>query len=58
MKSGPNLMADKIRDELDDLAAELDGGGVAKARRSEINKRVHSLKDWLRWCETRAGYVA
>jgi len=55
--TGPNLMADKIRDDLDDIAAELDGGGLTRERRSELNKRAHRLKGWLRWCESRAGYV-
>lgn len=57
MSGGPNAMADKIRDELDDIAAELDGGAASRSRRSELNKRAHSLKGLLRWCETRAGYI-
>jgi hypothetical protein len=57
MPSGPNALADRLRDDLDDIASELDGGGVPRSRRSELNKRAHRLKDLLRWCETRAGYV-
>lgn len=56
--SGPNRVADKIRDDLDDIAAELDGGALPQSRRSELNKRAHRLKSLLQWCETRAGYVA
>jgi hypothetical protein len=51
------MIADKIRDELDDIAAELDGGDAPRSRRSMLNKRAHALKEMLRWCETRAGYV-
>lgn len=57
MKSGPNRLADKIRDELDDLNAQLEEAR-GKAQRSPLNKRVHILKELLRWCETRAGYQA
>ena len=53
--SGPKAMADKIREELDDITAEL-GGAAPRPRRSELNKRAHSLKELLKWCETRAGY--
>lgn len=52
-----NLTAGKIRDQLDDIAAELDGGNVPRSRRSELNKLAHRLKQVLQWCETRAGYV-
>lgn len=55
--SGPNLVADAVRDDLDNIASELDGGDVPRARRSELNKRAHRLKDLLRWLETRSGYV-
>lgn len=55
--SGPNRLADRLRDDLDDIAAELDGGGISRARRSQLNKAAHRTKDLLRWCETRAGYV-
>lgn len=56
MMTGPNRIAAKIRDELDDIAMELDGGSAPRARRRELNKRAHWLKELLRWCETRAGY--
>lgn len=57
MRSGPNAMADRIRDDLDDLGATLE---VCRDRkeRSRINKQMHALKAVLSWCETRAGYVA
>ncbi len=55
MLSGPNRMADTIRDRLDDLGAELEECSERKER-SRINKEMHRLKDLLRWCETRAGY--
>lgn len=58
MTGGPNRVADAIRDQLDEIASELDSGDVPRPRRSELNKRAHSLKDLLRWCETRAGYVS
>lgn len=57
MTGGPNRLADKIRDDLDEAGAELDGAAVTRARRSELNKRIHRLKELLAWCETRAGYV-
>ena len=56
--TGPNAMADKLRDELDDIASEMDSGELPRRRRSELNKAVHRLKALLEWCETRAGYSA
>lgn len=56
--SGPTEIAAKIRDQLDDIGAELDGGEVSRSRRSELNKRAHRLKGMLGWYETRAGYAA
>lgn len=56
LASGPNQLADKIRDCLDDLGAELEECRDRK-RRSAINKERHRLKELLGWCETRAGYV-
>lgn len=55
--TGPSLLADKLRDDLDDIASELDCGELTRARRSELNKQAHRLKDMLRWFESRAGYV-
>lgn len=57
MTSGPNRLADSIRDQLDSIAAELDGGDLPRIRRSALNKQAHRLKGLLRWCETRAGYL-
>lgn len=57
MKSGPNRIADKLRDDLDEANAALEVE-TRRAERSALNKRIHRLKDLLRWCETRAGYVA
>ena len=54
--TGPNSMADKLRDDLDDLGAKLEVA-TRRAERSRINKRMHQLKELLRWCESRAGYV-
>jgi hypothetical protein len=56
MPGGPNALADKLRDELDDLGAELEVA-TSKAERSRINKRMHLLKGLLEWCVTRAGYI-
>ena len=55
--NGPSLLADKIRDELDDIGSELDGGALDRAARSALNKRAHRLKQMLHWFESRAGYV-
>lgn len=55
--SGPNRLANQLRDDLDEIAAELDAGGIPRVRRSELNKAAHRTKDLLRWCESRAGYV-
>jgi hypothetical protein len=54
--SGPNGLADKLRDDLDELGAELEVA-PSRAERSRINKRMHLLKQLLRWCESRTGYV-
>lgn len=54
---GPNGMADWCRDELDDIASKLDSGELPRSERRVLNKRAHRLKDLLRFCETRAGYV-
>ena len=56
MISGPNRMANELRDVIDDANAELEVC-TERAKRSELNKRVHRCKWMLRWCETRAGYV-
>lgn len=55
MLSGPNRIADRLRDELDDLNAELEECRD-RARRSALNKSAHRLKGLLQWAETRAGY--
>jgi hypothetical protein len=54
--SGPNAIADKLRDRLDDLNAELE---VVRYRRDRkpINREIAKIGELLRWCETRAGYV-
>jgi hypothetical protein len=49
-------LADKLRDDLDDLGAELEVA-TKRADRSRITKRVRLVKELLRWCESRAGYV-
>ncbi len=54
--SGPNAIADKLRDELDALGAKIEVA-TSRAERSRINKRMHLLKGLVQWCETRAGYV-
>jgi hypothetical protein len=54
---GPNRLADTLRDQIDAANAELEEW-PAKPRRRELNKEIHRLKEWVRWCETRAGYVA
>jgi hypothetical protein len=54
--SGPNRLADKIRDDLDALGAQLEEAR-GKEQRSPLNKQMHTLKAMLAWCETRAGYV-
>lgn len=55
--SGPNRLAAQVRDDIDEANAELEGW-PNKERRLELNKRIHRLKSLLRFCETRAGYVA
>jgi hypothetical protein len=54
--SGPNALADTIRDELDAIAARLDSGELSREERRPLNKRAHVLKGLLKWCESRAGY--
>jgi hypothetical protein len=56
MTSGPNRLADRLRDGIEDANAELEDCRD-RNRRSELNKEVHRMKGLLRWCETRAGYV-
>lgn len=55
MSSSLNLLAGKIRDELDDIASDLDGGLADRARRSELNKRAHRLKALLQWVKAGAA---
>jgi len=55
--SGPNAIADTIRDELDDIAARLDSAELSREERRPLNKRAHVLKGLLKWCESRAGYI-
>lgn len=54
---GVNTVADKVRDELDDIASAIDGGGLARPERSRLNKRAYALRQQLEWLVTRAGYV-
>lgn len=56
LSSGPNRLARQLRDDLDQANVELEDW-PDRARRRELNKRVHRIKEMLRWCETRAGYV-
>lgn len=53
---GPNSVADRLMDEIDDLNAQLEE--LRGRARKPLNKRLHRLKELLAWCETRAGYVA
>lgn len=56
--SGPNKLADTISDELDDIASRLDGSDLTKPERKRLSKQKHRLEGLLRWCKSRAGYVA
>jgi hypothetical protein len=53
---GPNRLAAQLRDDLDANGAVLEDCRD-RAERSRLNKQRHRLKELLRWCETRAGYV-
>lgn len=53
---GPWAMAQKLRDDLDGLNAELEVAETRLARKA-LRKRIHLFKGMLAWCETRAGYV-
>lgn len=55
--SCPNSIADKLRDDLDDIASQIDGGGLCREDRKRLNKQAHRLKGLVQWCETRAGYL-
>lgn len=52
---GPNRLAAQLRDDLDANGAALEDCRD-RAERSRLNKRRHSLKGLLAWCESRAGY--
>jgi hypothetical protein len=55
--SGPNRVAAQVRDDIDAANAELESW-PDRGRRRELNKRIHRLKALLKFCESRAGYVA
>ena len=51
---GPNGMADDLVAKITMLEAEL--STVTRKERSSINQRLHTMRDMLKWCKSRAGY--
>jgi hypothetical protein len=56
MTGGPNAMAAKIADTLDDLRAQREVA-ERRAERKVLNKRIFMLEGLLAWCKSRVGYV-
>lgn len=54
---GPNGLARLCEDRIAELKASL-AQCRTRDERKPINKHLHTLRHMLRWCRTRAGYVA
>ena len=54
--SGPNGMARMCEDRIAELL-EQKAECRTRAERSPINKYIHMLRNMLRWCKSRTGYV-
>lgn len=54
---GPNGMALFVEHRIVELETALADCTTREARRP-INKHLHTLRGMLRWCKSRAGYVA
>lgn len=52
---GPTAMAAHLEDKITELNAQREVA-TSRAERSSLNKHLHSCKDLLAWCKTRAGY--
>ncbi len=53
---GPNGVARGCEETIAELEAEK--LTAPRARRRQINQRIHLLRDVLAWCKTRAGYTS
>ena len=54
--AGPDGMAHLCADRLDELEV-WKADARTRAERSAIDKQMHTLRDLLAWCKTRAGYT-
>jgi hypothetical protein len=53
---GPNGLAALCKDQIAELEAQRKK--LPRAEREAINRRLHTCRMLLKWCQTRAGYVA
>ena len=54
-ETGPNRMAEMLEERIAELM--LEKAALPQSERRPINQRLHQLRNLLRWCKTRAGYV-
>lgn len=52
---GPNGMARLCEDQIAELLAERES--LPRSERRPINQHLHTVRQMLAWCKTRAGYV-
>jgi len=55
-ETGPNAIARQCEETIARLVVERDA--LPRSERRAINQKLHNIRYMLRWCKTRAGYVA
>lgn len=51
---GPNGLAALCADKIEELTALRDT--LPRSERKPVNQHLHTVRQMLRWCKTRAGY--